>query len=101
MSKTVGVYPPVVVNLEQVREPGVKVPFQQICNVIQALRDHFREVINFNRVGYVSQAAQPTPIDGAFTVWKDSDATTGNSTHFLVYNDAGTVITFASEETVP
>ena len=33
-------------------------------------------------------------------IWKDTDAGGGASTHYLVYNDNGSIITFASEETV-
>jgi len=59
------------------------------------------QVMNRNVTKYVSQNSQPTPLDGETYIWKDADATSGNSTHYLVYNDNGTVVTFASEETVP
>lgn len=100
MSKTLGVYPPIVVTTENIKDKSLLTPLQQLSVLIQTLRDHIREVVNFNRIGYVAQDAKPTPVAGAFTVWKDTDATGGNPTHFLVYNDGGTVVTFGSEETV-
>ena len=65
------------------------------------LRDTMSTAINNNDVEYIAQATQPTPDDGTFMIWKDTDATVGNSTHYLVYNDGGTVVTFASVEVVP
>jgi hypothetical protein len=59
------------------------------------------EVVNFNEVTFVSQAAQPTVTAKRVVIWKDSDATSGNSTHYIVANDGTTTVTFASVELVP
>ena len=59
------------------------------------------DVVNFNAIVEYDQAAQPTITSGKFAIWKDSDATSGNPTHYLMYNQDGTTVTFASEETVP
>ena len=78
---------------------------KKIVRLLQEMWKDLVNTINYNaehhHPRYVSQDAQPTPDDGEIVVWKDADATSGNSTHFLVYNDGGTVVTFASEETVP
>ena len=66
---------------------------------LDEMLDDITEVVNFNSWPYVSQDTAPTPEVGQAMVWKDSNATSGNSTHFLVYNDDGTIVTFASVET--
>lgn len=61
-------------------------------------------VTNRQMVKYYSQNGTPTTTqlpDGQTAIWKDADAGSAASTHYLVYNDAGTIITFASEEVVP
>lgn len=49
----------------------------------------------------VQQTTRPTPGVGELVVWKNTAATTGQSTHYLVVNEGGTVVTFASVEKVP
>lgn len=75
---------------------------QQLRDLLLLL-DTFQQlvarVVNYNEVTYVSQNDPPTPLDGRLMVWKDADAGVGNPTHYLVYNDGGTVVTFGSEET--
>lgn len=56
---------------------------------------------NFSKPRYYSQPSMPIPSEGELLVWKDSDASSGYSSHYLVYNDGGTIITFASEQKVP
>ena len=66
---------------------------------LDEMLDDITEVVNFNSWPYVSQATAPTPEVDQAMIWKDSNATSGNPTHFLVYNDGGTIVTFASVET--
>lgn len=69
---------------------------------LQNLYSEVADVVNQNRFpDYISQDAQPTPDEGQLMVWKDSDATTGNPTHFLVFNDGGTIRTWGSDQVVP
>jgi len=69
---------------------------------LQELYGDVVSVINQNQfIDYVAQDSQPTPEQGRLIVWKDTDATTGNPTHYLVYNDGGTVVTFKSDQLVP
>jgi len=49
---------------------------------------------------YVAQDDQPTPEKGKLIIWKDTDAGAGNPTHYLVYNDGGTVRTWGSDQVV-
>lgn len=56
--------------------------------------------VNKNSISFVSQNDAPTPAAGKMMVWKDADATAGQPTHYLVYNDGTSVVTFASQETV-
>jgi hypothetical protein len=62
-------------------------------------------VINYNEIHItptaVQQATKPTPGVGEIVVWKNTAATTGQSTHYLVVNEGGTIVTFASVEKVP
>ncbi|MFB0522095.1 MAG: hypothetical protein ACETWD_11805 [Desulfatiglandales bacterium] len=74
-------------------------------NLIKRLQELYGEVatvVNRNQyIEYVAQASQPTPAQGMLIVWKDTDAGTGTPTHYLVYNDGGTVVTFKSDQLVP
>ena len=61
------------------------------------------KVVNRQMLKYYNQNGTPTTTqvpDGQTAIWKDADAGGGASTHYLVYNDNGSIITFASEETV-
>lgn len=72
-----------------------------LLRVIESLRNAIVDVVNFNSVEVFDQNGQPTVTSGRIALWKDADATSGNSTHYIVANVAGTTVTFASEETVP
>lgn len=84
---------------------GLSVPTKAaiatLARALEALRLAVVDAVNFNTIESVSQAAQPTVLSGRIVVWEDSDATSGNSTHYIVANMDGTTVTFASEETVP
>ncbi len=99
MKKLGETFPPL--DLKEITTNTFKSFTRNLVDVLEGLRLHIVDVVNFNSIDYISQAAKPTPSVGAMTIWKDSDATTGNPTHFIVYNDAGTVVTFASVELVP
>ena len=81
------------------------IPFlRKLINILEDLRRTIVEVVNFNSVTYYSQNGAPTTtqvLAGQMAVWKDADAGSSTPTHYLVYNDGGTILTFASEETVP
>lgn len=72
---------------------------QSLLLLLRNMKADYTEVINYNAVTEITQAAQPTPEDSRMVVWKDSDAAGGQPTHYLVYNFGGTVVTFASQET--
>jgi len=71
--------------------------------LIRELRSMYEEianVVNLNeKPEYVAQDAQPTPEKGKLIIWKDTDAGAGNPTHYLVYNDDGTIRTWGSDQT--
>ena len=74
-----------------------------ISNIVKSIsdidNDHL-DAINFNAIKYISQNGPPTPSDGELYLWKDADAGAGTPTHYIVYNDGGTVRTFRSVEVV-
>ena len=72
---------------------------RDLIRVLKVTFDELRRVINFNAVECISQDDRPTPQPGQLLVWKDTDASTGSPTHYLVYNDGTDIVTFASEET--
>lgn len=80
-------------------DPGVSL--RRVLDFLGTLRGHIAEVVNFNSISYVSQNGEPTLEAGEMMLWKDADAGSGDSTYFLLYNDAGTVIRFSSDEVAP
>lgn len=92
--------PRLLVNLD-----GISQDLQRAFRTIMRYTDrtiHLQsDVVNFNAIVEYDQNSQPTIASGKFAIWKDADATSGNPTHYLMYNQDGTTVTFASEETVP
>lgn len=72
---------------------------------LQESLHEIRRVVNYNQ-DYIKpreleQYAVPDPKNNEIVVWKDSDASAGDPTHYLVWKSAdGTIRTFGSEETV-
>lgn len=78
--------------------------YDAIATLITQLRHmqgNIASIVSFNQVKESSGASQPTPQDGEMYIWEDTGATTGQSTHYLVYNLDGTTVTFASVEVAP
>jgi hypothetical protein len=69
-------------------------------NLVLSLRKMYGDIaraVNQNEnIQYVAQDAQPTPSLGQAMVWKDTDAGAGNSTHYLCFNDGGTIVLWGS-----
>lgn len=94
-------YPVLVQNLEGLDEETRRV-FQALIQQLEILRGNLVDVVNFQEIEFVSQPSRPTPANGRVVAWEDSDATTGQPTHYLVYTDPNSVtVTFRSVETVP
>ena len=86
---------------DKVEIPDIYLVLRDIIDAFRKFRVTTSSVINFNCVEFVSQASAPTLENGELVLWKDSDATSGNPTHYLVMKDSnGDQVTFASEETV-
>lgn len=83
------------------RAEGVEEQVEELARIVEQLRREVVSVINANVPIEYDQNGQPTPEVGHLAVWKDADAASGQSTHYLVYNMDGTVVTFASVEVVP
>lgn len=47
-------------------------------------------------VDYEASDSEPVPNDGHLLVWKDTGAGVGDPTHFILFNDGGTVIKWPS-----
>jgi len=90
-------------NLD-VRRTDPEAAMSELVRNLERMRNRFIEVVSFNRVLYFSQNGTPTAAQvavGQTAVWKDANATSSNPSHYVVYNDAGTMITFASDNVVP
>jgi hypothetical protein len=72
-------------------------------NLVLELRRMYTDIaraVNQNvNLQYIAQDAQPTPETGQLLIWKDTDAGAGNPTHYLTYNDGGTIILWGSDNT--
>lgn len=88
-------------DTSRLSDQEAKVLLESLFEQLRRLRRDIVEVVNFNAVTVVSQDGQPSPSSGEMTLWKDTDATSGQPTHYLVMNDGSSTVTFASEETVP
>jgi hypothetical protein len=76
--------------------------FVNIAEAIKAFRRTVVEVVNFNSISFVSQDAEPTVAAGKAILWEDSDATSGQPSHYIVFTDTtGTQVRFPSEQTIP
>jgi hypothetical protein len=71
---------------------------RDLVKTLQKALDEIRRVVNVNAIAFKAQDDQPTPYRGQLIVWKDTDASSGSPTHYLVYNDGSDTVTFASEE---
>lgn len=87
-----------------VRKPDIKAAFRELVRNLERMRNRINMVVSFNRVLYFSQNAEPTTTDieaGQTAVWKDADAATGQPSHYIVYNDGGSIIAWKSDDLVP
>jgi hypothetical protein len=90
-------------NLD-VKRDDPEAAMTELVRNLERMRNRFIEVVSFNRILYYSQNGAPSTTNveaGQTAVWKDADAGSGTPTHYLVYNDSGTIITFASDNLVP
>lgn len=99
--KTVGSGSPVAFRHEHELPERQLLWLRPFFRAFENWRREVSNAINTNAFTFVSQAAQPTVPSGEVYVWEDSDAGSGQPTHYLVINHDGTTVTFASEETVP
>ena len=77
--------------------------FKKLVRYLNEAYETLARAINYNADHHmpqiIEQDAQPTPEKGELVLWKDTDAAAGSPTYYLVANNGGTVVTFASEET--
>lgn len=92
--------PKLLIDLKEIPKP-IEEAFRSIIRQVSTASRLQSDVINFNSLKEYDQAAQPTIDSGELAIWKDSDAASSQPTHYLMYNQDGTTVTFASEETVP
>lgn len=93
-------FPSLNVREQDFDSPKVFRGIQNLVRVLQKMHKEIVKVVNNNAVTFVSQNDQPSPGSGQMILWKDADATAGQPTHYIVYNDGTDTVTFASEETV-
>ena len=94
-------FPATDVPLREIEDGAVVRSLGRVLRVVEQLRDRVADVLNFNTVQYISQNAQPTPEVGQIMVWKDADAASGQPSHYLLYNDTGTIAKWTSSSLVP
>ena len=78
--------------------------FDSISNLVTQIKRMQQVVaiaLTFNAAKEHSGTTAPTPEQGEMYIWEDTGATTGQPTHYIVYNFGGTVVTFASVEVAP
>ena len=71
---------------------------QNLVTQLRRMQGNIASVVSFNAAKESTGITQPSPNEGELYIWNDTGATTGQPTHYLVYNMLGTTITFASEE---
>lgn len=85
MKKASFTYPSTGLSKRRIEDSEVGNAVQEVMSIIENIRIHLADIINFNSISYISQNAQPTTLtDGQMMVWKDADATTGNPTHYIL-----------------
>lgn len=89
-------------NVQSDKKEDLEYFLKMLIRKLEDMYGYIADIININAVMFYDQNAKPTPNKGQMAVWNDKDATSGQSTHYLVYTDKdGNTVTFASEETVP
>jgi hypothetical protein len=77
--------------------------FKKLIRYLTESYEDLANAINYNADHHkprtVAQDNKPTPEKNEILLWQDTDASSGNPTHYIVWNHDGTVLTFASEET--
>lgn len=100
MPRVSAIAPPSALNLDRIKDSELREQlvgvFRQLDHVLAKMRKDLALVDH----QYASQNAQPTPEEGELLVWKDADATAGQSKAYLVTKQDGVVYTFASVEVV-
>lgn len=79
--------------------------FKKLFSYLDDVYDDISNAVNYNDDHHtpkiVAQTSQPTPNKGELVLWQNTGATSGDPTHYIVWNHSGTILTFASQETVP
>ena len=73
---------------------------EELVATLKKLQKASIEAINFNAITTLSQNVQPTPEEGQWILWHDTDAAFGQPSHYIVAKMGGTVRTFRSVEVV-
>jgi len=93
-------FPAVVINLGRLEDEPTRDVIRDLVRAVELVRNYLAESIAHNQMQYVSQDAQPTPLEGEWFIWKDSDAGAGTSKAYIVTKQEGVVYTFKSVEVV-
>jgi dihydroxyacid dehydratase/phosphogluconate dehydratase len=93
-------FPAIVINLGRIEDENVRHSLRDIIRAMELVRNYLAESIAHNQMLYIAQDAQPTPSEGEWMIWKDTNATAGQPKAYIVTQQDSVVYTFASEETV-
>lgn len=93
-------FPAIAVSIARVKDDATVAALRDLIRAVEKVRNYLAESIAHNQMQYVSQAAQPTPDEGEWFIWKDSDAAAGQPKAYIVTKQDGVVYTFKSVEVV-
>lgn len=92
--------PSLSVNTSEIKDVATRNAFRDLFRALDILRNRLLASFDIVHISYVSQNAQPAPVEGSWIFWVDADATAGNPKAYLVTTQGGIAYKFASVEVV-
>lgn len=84
--------------LRDIVDTNLQQSLKNLNTEIQKIQQDLAAAINANEISYIAAAAQPTPIEGQWMIWKNTAAGAGTPKAFIVTTQGGATYTFASKE---
>lgn len=91
-------YPILVSSVGRIEDQRVRTSILELIRNLENLRDHLSRAISLVEIEYVKQTSQPTPDEGRWVLWRDTDASPGQPLAYLVTRQDGEVFTFPARE---
>ena len=93
--------PPINVSLSFIKDSAVVTVFSHLIFNIRDTLTKIMTALNFNAILYIAQDAQPTPEEGQFIIWKDTNGASGTPKAIIVTVQDSVTYTFGSRELIP